>query len=166
MTFAVVLTVGLVCLVSCATPRGAGAALSPSATSSASPSTSADPQESAAPVSPSPSPSPASTDAVPPVTGGDVTVVVVTLDAVSGRVEASGMIPTLSEDGGRCTLTLRQGELVRTAEVDATAARDVTYCGLVTIPVTDLGPGQWTAALSYVSASHSGVSAEKTVNVS
>ncbi|KIC59576.1 hypothetical protein RM52_02735 [Microbacterium hominis] len=100
------------------------------------------------------------------MSGGDVTVVVVTLDAVAGRVEASGMIPTLSEDGGRCTLTLKRGDLVRTAEVEATAAREATYCGLVTIPVTDLGPGQWTAVLSYVSASHFGVSAEKTVNVS
>lgn len=164
MAIAVVLTVSLVGLVSCATLRNPGAAVSPSPTASASPS--ADPQESKAPETPAPTPTPAHTEAVPPVSGGDVTVVVVTLDAVSGRVEASGMIPTLSEDGGRCTLTLKRGELVRTAEVEATAAREATYCGLVTIPVTDLGPGQWTAVLSYVSASHSGVSAEKTVNVS
>ncbi|RKS88604.1 hypothetical protein DEU37_2225 [Microbacterium sp. AG790] len=164
MAIAVVLTVSLVGLVSCATLRNPGAAVSPSPTASASPS--ADPQESTAPETPAPTPTPANTEAVAPVSGGDVTVVVVTLDAVSGRVEASGMIPTLSEDGGRCTLTLKRGELVRTAEVEATAAREATYCGLVTIPVTDLGPGQWTAVLSYVSASHSGVSAEKTVNVS
>lgn len=121
-------------------------------------------------------PSPAATDAASPLPTtlseemdpddtADVSVVIITLDVVSGAVEASGMVPELVEDDGECTLTIYRGDDLRTVSGRAVAGKESTYCELLTYTVSSLGPGDWQATLAYRSASHYGVSAADTVSI-
>ncbi|KAA9111244.1 hypothetical protein [Microbacterium rhizomatis] len=150
-------------LAACSTPRP-GAAVSPSSstepTSIATPTASPEPT---AAVTAEPTPLPVPTAS--PGRASDVEVVVITLDVVSGTVEASGMVPKLLEDGGACTLTLVQGGVTRTVSGATAAAQESTYCALLTYPTADLGPGDWQATLEYSSAAHFGLSGTQTVTV-
>lgn len=92
-------------------------------------------------------------------------IVFITLDVVGDRVEASGMLPEVVEEGGTCTLTLRQGSQLRTVEGDTAAGPQSTYCSLLTVPTAELASGDWAATLSYASAARSGTSAASTVSV-
>jgi len=132
----------------------------PSETSSVSPTTgpTAEPADSATPV-PEPSAS-IGTDG-----GTGTSVVFITLDVVGDKIEASGMLPEVVEEGGSCTLTLTRGSVTRTVEGDTATGRESTFCSLLTVPTSELAPGDWTAVLTYSSAAHSGASPASTVSV-
>ncbi len=103
---------------------------------------------------------------VEPGTGLDVVVSFVALEPGGRAVEASGSLPGLIEDGGRCVLVLsREGRDDVSAEVPASADAQSTSCGLLSVPVDRLSPGTWTARLDYRSAGSSGSSADVTVDV-
>lgn len=119
--------------------------------------------------------SPSPTDSVTPVpeTSASIgtegatgaSVVFITLDVVGDRVEASGMLPEVVEEGGRCTLTLVQGAQRVSVEGDTAAGPQSTYCSLLTVPTSELAPGEWTAVLSYRSDTRSGTSAASVVSL-
>ena len=112
----------LLVLVGCATPVGGVA-------STATPST-------AASVSPEPAPreSPSATVApsptVTPFTGD---VLVVTAEVLDGQLQVTAMVPTVSEGNGTCVLELVGTD--RTVSVTGAEGNDVTYCGVMSMPV-------------------------------
>lgn len=127
-------------------------------------------------VAPTFEPTPEPTDSASPVPepsasigtdgGTGTSVVFITLDVVGDRVEASGMLPEVVEEGGSCTLTLTMGSATRTVGGGTATGPESTFCSLLTVPTSELAAGEWTAVLSYSSAAHSGASPASTVNVS
>jgi hypothetical protein len=117
-----VVALSLLTLAGCATPVGGA---SPTPTSSGSASATASPTPSAAPTGTAvPSPT------VTPFTGD---VLVVTAEILDGRLEVTAMVPKVSEGGGTCTLELVGTD--RTVSVTGAEGNDVTYCGVMSIPV-------------------------------
>ena len=108
----------------------------------------------------SPTPSPAPTSTLFPV---DVTLV--TYDVVDGRLEATAIITDVVEDGGLCTLEARRGGLSRTAEIEAVSSATSTFCGVMSIPVSELAAGDWSIVVGYVSPTSSGSSAAEQLEV-
>ena len=60
-------------------------------------------------------------------------VLIVTDGIVDGRLEVTAMVPKVSESGGTCTLELVGTD--RTVSVTGAEGNDVTYCGVMSIPV-------------------------------
>lgn len=155
----------LVVLAGCATGT-AGAARTESPSPVPSESTSLTPT-----MDPAPEPGESSTPLPEPSAslgtdgGTGESVVFITLDVVGDRVEASGMLPGVVEDGGSCTLTLTRGSVTRTIEGDTAAGPQSTYCSLLTVPTSELSGGEWSAVLRYSSAAHTGASPAATVSV-
>jgi hypothetical protein len=148
-------------LAACATPRPGSSDPSASGTPSITPSVTPT-------VSAEPTPVPTTTDAQStpsPSSVGDVSVVVITLDVAGGALEVSGMVPNLVEDGGRCTAEIRRGDVVRSVDGATSAARESTYCALLTVPVSQLTSGEWQVTLTYDSAAHRGVSQVSRITV-
>ena len=116
--------VAILALAGCATPVGGAVSTgtpSPSASVSSSPAPSA-----------SSTPTAASTPSVTPFSGD---VLIVTSEVVGGNLEVTAMIPEVSEGDGTCTLELVGSD--RTVSVTAAEGKDVTYCGVMSIPVDD-----------------------------
>ncbi len=96
---------------------------------------------------------------VDPGSGLDVVVSFAAVGPGGDAVEASGSVPGLVEDGGRCVLVLRRdGRDDVTAEGAASADAQSTSCGLLAVPLDRLAPGAWTARLDYRSDESSGSS--------
>jgi hypothetical protein len=116
-----------------------------------------------------PEPTHVATDAPDGVQPGDDLDVVVSFAAVepgNGAVEASGYVPGLVEDGGRCVLVLsRTGRADVSVEGEAFADAQSTSCALLSVPVGRLSSGTWTARLDYRSAGSSGSSPDVDVVV-
>lgn len=116
-----------------------------------------------------PEPTDVATDppaAVDPGSGLDVVLSFATVDPGGTAVEASGSVPGLVEDGGRCVLVLgRAGRDDVSVEGDAFADAQATSCPLLSVPVDRLSPGTWTARLDYRSDTSSGSSPDVDVVV-
>jgi hypothetical protein len=82
-----------------------------------------------------------------------------------GQVKANGFISTMIEEGGTCTLILKNDG--QTAQTSSTALGDAqsTVCGLMQISTNQLNSGDWTATISYSSDRYEGVSEERIINV-
>ena len=106
----------------------------------------------------------AATDPARPTTT-DVVLSTASWDEATSSVQAGGYVSPAVEDGGTCTVELRQDE--RTVSVDgpATADASTTVCAGLTIGGSDLGPGTWEAVLRYESPAHSGTSSPVAVEV-
>ncbi|GAB3311776.1 hypothetical protein GCM10027451_23980 [Geodermatophilus aquaeductus] len=143
------------------------------ASSSSAPASSGAATETASTPGPSttdrPEPTDVATDAPVELEPGDDLEVVVSFASVepgSGAVEASGYVPGLVEDGGRCTLVLsRAGRSDVSVEGEAFADAQSTSCALLSVPADRLAPGTWTARLDYRSDSSSGSSPDVEVVV-
>lgn len=147
---ALVIATGLVSCRSGATPQSApvsdpvaSASEQPAPSESAAPT--AEPSVASSPVSSSPYSPEAGTPS--PLPAGPVTII--TLEAAGGVIQASGIIPTVVESNGQCTLTLERDGVTRSATVPATPGRESTYCGLVAAATDGSGPGAWQVVLSY-----------------
>ena len=66
---------------------------------------------------------------------------------------------------GSCTLTLRLGSVVRTASRRAIITPSSTSCGVLSIPGSKLGPGDWTAVVSFTAPTARGSSDPVTITV-
>ena len=55
--------------------------------------------------------------------------------SVGGNLEVTAMIPRVSEGDGTCTLELVGTD--RTLSVTGTEGKDVTYCGVMSMPLDD-----------------------------
>jgi hypothetical protein len=81
------------------------------------------------------------------------------------RVEVTGFVTGLVENGGSCKVTLTRAGSVERAEHAATPDATTTECGAIDVGGPDLDPGLWQAVLSYKSPTSSLVSAPSTVQV-
>ncbi|HOA86138.1 MAG TPA: hypothetical protein PKH61_01885 [Microbacteriaceae bacterium] len=125
-------------------------------------------------VTPSPEPSatlnasatPSATPSAPGTSpeASTVTVTVITADVADGALEVTAMVDIV-ESGGTCTAQAVKGATRRAATGTATPTHTSTYCELMTVPVAELAPGEWTITVSYQSALNSGVSSEVTVDI-
>jgi hypothetical protein len=158
-----------------AASEGTGAGPSASSTPAASTSAGAAPTEAtgtaSSPDAPTDEADPTDVATDPPVDvapGDDLDVVVsfAAFQPGSGAVEASGSVPGLVEDGGRCVLVLsRAGRADVSVEGEAFPDAQSTSCDLLSVPVDRLSPGTWTARLDYRSDTSSGSSADVEVVV-
>jgi hypothetical protein len=81
------------------------------------------------------------------------------------KTEARGYATGVFEDGGTCTLTLTKGSAKITGTSTGIMDVNKTTCGPISIDQNQLTPGDWTAVLSYSSASGSGSSESQKLNV-
>lgn len=107
-------------------------------------------------------PAPA-TSTAPSGSGGSSTAVAPRLtyfgwSADRGAVEAGGIVPSIVESGGRCTLTLTLGGSTADASSEAIDNVTSTSCGEMLVPGDRLSPGTWRAVLTYASDSAEGTS--------
>jgi len=103
-----------------------------------------------------------SNPATPPPTAPDgrkqVTPVISYAGQYDASVEASAFIATIIEDGGTCTLTVRDGSKVVTKTSAGAADARTTRCNLFSFPAKELSAGTWTATISYDSPTATGTS--------
>ena len=106
------------------------------------------------------------TDPAPSYGGGDKNVVITQAGwTADERVEVSGYVPGVVEDGGTCRVTLTlDGDTVQ-AEAVGMADATTTVCGAIEVGGPELDPGLWQAVLSYESPTSSGASAPSIVQV-
>lgn len=88
------------------------------------------------------------------------------LEQVGPNIEASGYIGGLFEDNGTCTLTLTNGSAKLNKQSKGFKDFNHTSCTPFSFPSSELTKtGTWTVSLSYSSASGSGTSEAKTLEV-
>lgn len=73
-------------------------------------------------------------------------------------VEAGGLVPSIVESGGRCTLTLTSGGSTAGATSEAVDNVSSTSCSEMVVPGDRLSPGTWQAVLTYESDTAAGAS--------
>lgn len=146
-------------------PAGVGQSSTPNAVASSgrSATATAAPSVTSGPASPAASVSPSATAAAPaPSATADrhtVNVVITYLDwsATDGVVEA-GAYATTVEGAGTCTLKLTFGGRSGTGSIAALADASTMSCGGLTVPRDRLSSGNWTAVVTYESATSVGTS--------
>lgn len=94
-----------------------------------------------------------------------VTPMIVSYGQTKDGVEVSARVPGIVEDGGTCTLTLSMGSEKVTASKKAVSNVSEVSCGFITISNSKLSPGNWSAAVSYLSDKYRGNSDNVTVEV-
>jgi hypothetical protein len=150
-----VLLLGALTLSACATPiRGANPSPTPSSSAPSSTPTPSSTQTQ----TPEPTPT-ASSTANTPYNGE---ILVVTSDIREGSLEVTAMVPGVAESGGTCTLT--RDDTRESVSVEATEGKGVTYCGLMSLPVTD-GAGEVPFHVEYFSSELRATSATATATV-
>jgi len=103
---------------------------------------------------------PAPTESATVVTPYNGDVLVVTSEIIDGRLEVTAMIPGVSETGGTCLLEVTG--LAASTSVTGNAGHDVTYCGLMAVPL-DPGTNSAEFRVSYSSESTQARSAVSSV---
>lgn len=122
------------------------------------------------PTSPNPStPDDKPTPSPSPVTAGDVTPVITYagyFDDSKKQIEVNAFVPEIFENG-TCTLTLtRSGAATITKTNTAAGSVKNTNCKNFVLDRSELSAaGEWSAVVSYSSASHSGISSTQTFTV-
>lgn len=126
----VLLVAGVLAFSGCA---GTSGSASPSPTETAASATPTVSPTSSEALSPTPAPTAGGSEATDAPFNGQI--LIITSEVRDGTLEVSAMVPGVSESGGTCTLTLvSTGAMVESA---ANEGKDVTYCGLMSIPVAD-----------------------------
>ena len=136
------------------TPPSVHPAPTPTATGATSPPAppESDPTVEPTTVQPSPTASPSAT-----LSAATVIITYASWAPETSAVEV-GAYAAVVEGAGSCTLTLRQGEVVRSQTLDALEDVSTTSCGGFLIPTSDLSTGTWSAVVSYTSAQSAGQS--------
>lgn len=143
------------------TPNRSPGVASPTTTD---PAEAADPPEApAAPPAPTAPPVAEGDPAVPPAAVYNGEVLIITADVVGQMLEVTAMVPGVSEDTGSCTLEVPDRGL--SANVMAVPGNDVTYCGVMSVPVGPSDSGEWSIRVNYSSPSHRAQSADLAVTV-
>lgn len=96
------------------------------------------------------------------VNTADVRITYALADQTAGGVTVGALVAGVIEDGGECTLTLQQGDRSASTSREGLADASTTACGQLLVPFTDLGPGPWTATVSYTSPTGEPVGAADT----
>lgn len=84
-----------------------------------------------------------------------------TSDVFEGVLEVTAMVPGVSEDTGSCTLELLGRDL--STSVPGVPGNEVTYCGVMSIPLGSGETEDWEFRVRYESASLLAQSASMTV---
>ena len=164
-TAAVILAVAATVLMSACSFGGPGV---PSSSGDLSPSPS--PSLTATP-SPSASPDPSPSGSIGPIesepNGSPVTpeIFLATVDTDAGVLNVVVLVPGIYEDGGTCTVTVKDQST--TVNKSGLGASDVssTACGQFTFALAALPSGTATITASYQSTTHSGTSAPTQVDI-
>ena len=164
-TAAVILAVASTVLMSACSFGGPGV---PSSSGDLSPSPS--PSLTATP-SPSASPDPSPSGSIGPIesepNGSPVTpeIFLATVDTDAGVLNVVVLVPGIYEDGGTCTVTVKDQST--TVNKSGLGASDVssTECGQLTFALAALPSGTATVTASYQSTTHSGTSAPTQVDI-
>jgi hypothetical protein len=88
-----------------------------------------------------------------------------TVLAYISATEARGYVSNVLEDGGTCTITFTKGSEKVTATSTGLIDVSKTTCRPITINPGQLGSGEWSAVLSYSSATSEGSSEAQVVKV-
>lgn len=82
-------------------------------------------------------------------------------------VTVGGFASGIAEDGGRCTYSLTSvaSGVTVTRAAEGIANVDMTSCGSLDVPITDLSRGTWNVTLTYESEEGSGASLPLAVEV-
>ncbi|MDF2664899.1 MAG: hypothetical protein K0R81_749 [Microbacterium sp.] len=80
-------------------------------------------------------PDPTASESATPNTPYNGEILVVTSEVREGALEVTAMVPGVAESGGTCTLT--RDDTDETVSVTAAEGKGVTYCGLMSLPITD-----------------------------
>lgn len=86
-------------------------------------------------------------------------------DIQNKAVSVSGYIPGIVEDGGLCTLTLKNGSQTITQDKTSTRDAKTVSCGFIDIERSRLSAGTWSATLTYKSSTSSGTSQPQSIEV-
>lgn len=89
----------------------------------------------------------------------------VTLEVIDDEVEATGILPSIVEEGGTCTLVLSREDDEATATAQGAAGPVSTFCGLMTVSTDNLAAGDWKAVIEYSSETYRGTSPAETVKI-
>jgi len=76
----------------------------------------------------------------------------------TSNLYVNGYVDGIVEDGGTCTVTLKNGSSVVTRSRQGVSNATNTTCGQTAIPLASLRAGTWQATLSYSSATSTGKS--------
>lgn len=156
----VILVVAVVLIVAVATgvffPRSGDASSSPGPAGS---DVSATPLDTPTPLAPyltpaPPVPSASAPDAPGPAPSAPVAAAALILAAWQADdrgISASAFVQDVVEEGGTCVLHARQGDTIREVSAAATPTGQNVSCGFVTIPPSELTPGDWTIWFDYSS---------------
>lgn len=128
-----------------------GATGLPSDSASSSSSASVQPSPSSS-VSPSASPSPT----LKPVQSAKIHIIQSNVDATAGVIDVIAEITNVTEDGGRCTLTITAGAAIKTQTVKAESNVDSTQCFPMEITLAGLPKGPASYKVTYSSIGYTG----------
>lgn len=152
LTLAVVFIVFVITRGTAAPPGAPSSSLAPSGSD-----VSATPLSTPTPLAPTLTPPPPSSgppdsgapDPAPTVT--TAALILAAWQAGDDGISASAFVQDVVEQGGTCVLHARQGDVVRDATAAATPTGQNVSCGFVTIPPSELAPGDWTIWFDYSS---------------
>jgi len=136
-----------------ATPSAAASSSSTSTGSDAS----ATPLSTPTPLAPTFTPHPSASDAPgpgspePTPTVATAELILAAWQAGADGLSASAFVQDVVEEGGTCVLHAQQGDVVREVTSQATPTGQNVSCGFVTVPPSELTPGDWTIWFDYSS---------------
>lgn len=100
------------------------------------------------------------------VPSSNVTPVIVDASQYGDQIEVRSYVPGIIQDGGTCTIKITKGQSTITRQTASIGDATTTNCGTVNIPRTEFqSTGKWTVTISYTSPTHSGNSAETTLDI-
>ncbi|NYF15836.1 hypothetical protein HDC37_000648 [Microbacterium sp. AK009] len=79
-------------------------------------------------------------------------VLIVTSDVIGQAIEVTAMVPGVSEDTGSCMLEVLG--VGTSSAVTGAPSNDVTYCGVMSVPLVSGGGDGWNIRVTYSSPSH------------
>ena len=100
-----------------------------------------------------------------PVQPATLHIIQSNLDSTVGVIDVVAEVTNVSEDGGRCTLTITAGAATKTQTVKAESNVDGTQCFPMEITLMGLPKGPATFKVSYTSAGYSGSTGPQAVTI-
>jgi cytoskeletal protein RodZ len=105
-------------------------------------------------------------EAQPTPPGGNVTPLITDASQYGDSVEISAFVPSIIEDGGKCVLTATLNSYKITRETAALRNAKNTICPTFAVPRNQFSAaGTWKVTVAYSSASHTGVSEAKALEI-
>lgn len=97
--------------------------------------------------------------------GANVQPIITYSEKYGNDVETAAYVQGVSEEGGTCTATYSKNGQSKEAKVTAFANSGATNCPPMIISASSLGSGTWQVKVTYKSATRSGVSEVRSIEV-